>query len=100
MDQDARLSHDELIEGIMPQERFTKSSLFQMKGTLHKAKKLTQRPKSACERHKKVKLSTAIVDNKRDNIERGKRILKETLRLEKNLEAEREMFLTAHEYTL
>jgi hypothetical protein len=43
---------------------------------------------------------TPVVNKKRDNQERGKRILKEILRLERNLEAEREMFLNSHEYTL
>jgi Ca2+-binding EF-hand superfamily protein len=40
MDQDARLCHDEFVEGMMPIERFTKGSLTTMKGTLKKTKKV------------------------------------------------------------
>ena len=43
---------------------------------------------------------TPVINKKLDNQERGKRILKEILRLERNLEAEREMFLNSNEYTL
>lgn len=58
-----------------------------MQNTLKRVKKLCKRPKSACENQKPR--SEILVDKKRENFNRGKRILKEMLRLERNLEAER-----------
>jgi Ca2+-binding EF-hand superfamily protein len=41
-DQDARLCHDEFMEGLMPIERFTKGSLISMKDSLTNVSKLSK----------------------------------------------------------
>ena len=47
MDSDARLSKEEFIRGIMPIEKFTKSSLYELKSSLMTEPSKAKRVKSA-----------------------------------------------------